>query len=233
MRILIYTAITGNYDLLRFQPSFKEDVKAEVRFIAYLDNATPTLSTMDKAVARWHIRPAVDNFKDPKRNCQAHKVLSHLYTFDNDYSVWIDGSVILKAPITKLIKDNMTEGTDIALLRHSERDCAYQEAKDCVHFKLDNSEVINEQMNKYTQIGFPENFGLSETPVIIRRNTRDVMAFNSLWWSIITRYSKRDQLSFDFVRWSLAMPVNYIEGNIHDNKYFNIAKHEVLREHEK
>lgn len=233
MNILIYTSITNNHDNLKLQPTFKEDKDVSIQYTAYLDKETTVLAVKSDAVVQWGIRNAVDKFKDPKRNCQVHKVLSHLYTFDFEYSIWIDGSVLLKAPITKLIEDNIMGSADIALLKHSERDCIYQEAKDCIEFKLDSPEVIDEQMNKYTQTGFPENFGLSETPAIIRRNTRNVMAFNNLWWAILTRYSKRDQLSFDFVRWTLAMPVNYIEGNIHDNKYFSIAKHEVLREHEK
>jgi len=232
MNILVYTSITNNHDNLKLQPTFEEDKNAVIQYTAYLDKNTTISSVKSAATSQWRIRPAVDEFKDPKRNCQAHKVLSHMYTFDNDYSIWIDGSVTLKAPITKLIRDNM-DGADIALLWHSERDCIFSEAKDCLHFKLDKAETIYEQLEFYRSISFPEHYGLSETPVIIRKNTRDVAAFNNLWWVTLCRYSRRDQLSFDFVRWTLGISVNHIDGNIHNNDYFELAKHKVLREHEK
>ena len=232
MSVLVYTSITNNHDRLKLQPVFEEDKGAHIDYIAYLDRTTTASAEKSKTTEQWNIRVAVNNFKEPKRNCQTHKILSHMYIFDNDYNIWIDGSVVFKAPVTKLIADNM-DGADIALLWHFERDCIYEEAKDCIHFNLDDPEKIYDQLDFYRQINFPKHFGLSETPVIIRRNTKDVMTFNNLWWSILCRYSKRDQLSFDFVRWTLAMPVNHIEGNIHENEYFSIAKHEVLRKHEK
>ena len=88
-------------------------------------------------------------------------------------------------------------------------------------------------MDFYRLTGFPPRFGLSETPVIIRKNTEKVAEFNNFWWSILCAKSKRDQLSFDYVRWKLGMKVKYFPGNIHNNPYFDIKKHKVLREHEK
>ena len=228
MKVLVYTSITNNHDNLKLQPTFPED--AEIEYKAYLD-----VPTMGKIILpyNWAIHSAVELFKEDKRNCQMPKILSHMYTDDYDCSVWIDGSIILKTSITKLIKDNLTTDVDIALLKHSERNCIYKESWDCKHFNLDKHELINEQMNFYKSVGYPEFHGLSETPLIIRRNTKNVVDFNTLWWSILCRYSKRDQLSFDFVRWVQSTPVNYIKGNIHDNEYFKIEKHKVLREHER
>ena len=229
MKVLVYTSITNNHDNLKLQPTFPED--AEIEYKAYLD-----VPTMGKIILpyNWAIHSAVELFIEDKRNCQMPKILSHLYADSSyDYTIWIDGSVILKTSITSLIHDNLTDDVDIALLKHSERNCAYKESWDCKHFNLDNHKLIDAQMDFYKSVGYPEFYGLSETPLIIRRNTNSVIQFNTLWWSILCRYSKRDQLSFDFVRWVQNTPVNYIKGNIHDNEYFKIEKHKVLREHER
>ena len=230
MKVLVYTSITNNHDDLKPQPKFEEDKDLEIEYRAYLDN----LSTDVNIVSNWYIEPTIILFKDPKRNGQIYKILSHLYSEGFDYTVWIDGSVVLKSSITRIINDHMFEGSsDIALLKHSERNCIYKESWDCKHFNLDNHIVIGKQMDFYRDVGYPSYNGLSETPLIIRRNTKNVIEFNSLWWSIICRYSKRDQLSFDFVRWTLGTSIANIQGNIHSNDYFEIKKHQVLREHER
>ena len=233
MDIIVYTSITNNYDTLKLQPTFLEDKEHRVQYTAYLDKTTTEVAIRSEASAQWSIKDTVDNFKEPKRNCQIPKILSHLYTFDFEYSIWIDGSVKLKSSLTKLIEDNVMEGPDMALLWHSQRDCVYKEAEDCLHFKLDDSNTIYEQLNFYRKLGLPEHYGLSETPVIIRRNTNDVAIFNNLWWAIISKYSRRDQLSFDFVRWTMKIPVDHIDGNIFNNDYFTLDKHIILKEHEK
>jgi len=232
MNVIVYTSITNNHDNLKLQPTFKEDRDISIEYRAYLDKETTDISMKGPAVAQWSVREAIDIFRDPKRNCQIHKVLSHLFIPEYDFSIWIDGSVKLKAPIIKLLKDNIMLGPDISLLWHSERDCIYKEAEDCLRFGLDDSNKIYDQLRLYQQAGYPEHYGLSETPVIIRKTTDDVKTFNSLWWSILTRYSKRDQLSFDFVRWHTGIEVDHIDGNIHNNDYFTLDKHLVLKEHE-
>ncbi len=225
--IIVYTAITNNHDDLKTQPVF--DRKAPINYLAYLDPDTMCRST--EVQQHWRCLPSYNNFKEPKRNCQIQKVLSHLYTWDADYSVWIDGSVVLKCSVLDLIAS--LGDADIALMQHSERICLYEEQKDCALFKLDNIRLMENQMEWYEEHGFPHNFGLSETPVIIRRHTKKVEQFNNYWWAILCAHSNRDQLSFDYVRWKLDMNINYLQGNIHNNPYFEIKKHKVLREHEK
>lgn len=231
MKIVVYTSITNNHDFLKIQPEFEDDEKLDIEYRAYLDKATTTVLPIH---SKWKIYSAVDLFKDPKRNCQMVKVMPFMFmNNDVDFAVWIDGSVILKTSIKQLIKKNTSVGGDIALIKHSQRDCIYKEAWDCKHFKLDDPEVIDNQMEWYKDLGFPEHYGLSETPLIIRRNTADVIRFNIYWWAILCGHSKRDQLSFDFVRWMFNTPIHYINGNIHTNDFFIIDKHLVLREHER
>lgn len=45
------------------------------------------------------------------------------------------------------------------------------------------------------------------------------------WWKIIATYSKRDQLSFNYIMWKLKKNYTVIPGNIRDNEYCEVGKH--------
>lgn len=69
-------------------------------------------------------------------------------------------------------------------------------------------------MDKYTIIGFPNNYGLNETNVIIRFNSEKVNRIMDAWAYEVSRHSHRDQLSFNYVLWKhkyeiANMPVQY------------------------
>lgn len=236
MKILVYTTITNNHDDLKDMPIYENE--SDITRIAYLDK--PTLEknanknfTQSK-IGDWEIKSIYNRFSDYKRNGQIYKILSHIYGYGYDYTIWVDGSVIIQESIGRILDKFSDLNCDIALHRHSERDCIYQESKDCIYFKLDDKNIIQSQMNFYKSIAFPKHFGLSETPFIIRKNNKSVMEFNNFWWAIICSYSKRDQLSFDFVRWMLPhIKIGYFDGTVHINQFFGIQKHKVLREHEK
>ena len=88
-------------------------------------------------------------------------------------------------------------------------------------------DIIQKQINKYSQLGFPQNIGLISGGVILRRhNEKDCIQTMEDWWSEIKYHSKRDQLSFNYVAWKNKFKFNYLDGDIRDNNYFNFMKHE-------
>jgi hypothetical protein len=120
-KIVVYTAIFGNYDDLKNQK-----IKIEgVDFYCFTDNKN-LKSNLFKIVL---VEP---EYGDNTRNAKIYKILPHKFFSKYEYSIWIDGSIIIKKfdleeLINKyLVKDN------IALFKHPDRDCIYDEVFACI-----------------------------------------------------------------------------------------------------
>lgn len=208
-KMVVYTSITGNYDILKEQPA---SAREGVDFVAFLDKPIQT--------ATWQVRGAHNEFKDPNRNAKIHKILSHIYFPEKEYSLWVDGSVTIEFnfPAERLAEIFLNDA-DIALFRHSERNCLYQEANVCIQRRLDDPEIIRNQVKRYTQEGYPSNVGLGECTILLRRHNQKVREFNEAWWEEIKRGSKRDQISFNYVARKLGVKIRYFPGNLRKKNY--------------
>lgn len=152
---------------------------------------------------------------DPLMEAKKYKILSHKY-IDSEYSIWVDGNVYLKQ--NEEWYYNLLGDYDIAVLKHPLHQCVYKEAKLCKKIGTGNPEAIDELMDKYTGEGYPENNGLAQCCMIVRRHTPELNTLNEAWWAEICRYCSRDQLSFPYI---FQGKVKYLE---HDKtKPWNIA----------
>lgn len=136
-----------------------------------------------------------NRFKNNTLNAKIYKVLPHLF-IDDEWSIWIDSNIQLKKTEKELIA--LADGHDVTVMKHFERDCLYQEAKECKRLKLDSATTIDAQVKRYQKEKFPEHLGLGRCNVIIRRNTERVKWSNERWWAEICRGSTRDQISFTY-----------------------------------
>ena len=90
----------------------------------------------------------------------------------------------------------------------------------------DNLDIIQSQMDKYKDIGFPKNLGLVYGGVILRRhNEKDCIKVMEDWWTEIKHGSKRDLLSFNYAAWKNKFKFNHIDGDARESKYFPREKH--------
>lgn len=217
---VIYTAITGNYDVLKVPPKIS---CGTADLVAFLENE-PTSES-------WQYKKVNSEFKDPNRNAKIHKIMPHLFFPDKEYSLWVDGSVKIEFPysIEKLIEIYLSD-VDLAIFRHSDRNCVYQEANVCIQRKLDNADVIRNQINRYTQEGYPSNNGLAEATVILRRHTKAIEEFDIAWWNEIVNGSKRDQISFNYVAHKMKLKFRYFPGSLRKKNYlFSRDQHNKAR----
>jgi hypothetical protein len=218
--VVVYTAITRGYDILKEQP---RATTKEASFVAFLDEPWESET--------WRSLPVHTALSDPNRNAKIHKILSHVYLPDAEYTLWIDGSVTIQPvdSIQRLI-DVYLADCDLAVFRHRLRTCVYQEANVCLQRRLDEPEVIWQQACRYTREGYPANAGLAECSVILRRHTSRVRAFNEAWWDEIATGSRRDQLSFGYVAQKVALRYGFFPGSIADNPWFHRGAHAECRE---
>ena len=213
---IIYTSVFGGYDEVVEQSSNGWDWKCFSE-----DTHTPI-------------------YEDNNRNAKRFKVLPHRYLKDYEYSVFIDGNMTVRGDLNELV-DKYLVDSNVAFFSHSNnnldgRNCAYDEARTIfelgdknmkatpdrgiLNYK-DNPFVIEKQMNRYIDEGFPKNSGLITGMVILRRhNKADCIQTMEDWWTEIKYNSKRDQLSFNYCAWKNNLKFNYMKGDSRNNQYF-------------
>jgi hypothetical protein len=159
-------------------------------------------------------------FIDPRLNAKIYKILSHRF-IHTEFSIWVDGNVRLNCKPELLV--DMMEDKDILVFKHPDRNCIYKEANKCKELELDNSQVIDSQMNRYRRLQWGDEKGLGSCRIIVRRNTENISLLNCKWWAEITAGSVRDQLSFPVI---YDGSVKYIEHpDSYDNKFFTVFSH--------
>jgi hypothetical protein len=138
----------------------------------------------------------------------------------------IGGMISIHCDLNDFVRDYLPPDKSLAISKHPVRDCIYDEANKVKILKKDNMFTIDRQMKKYQENGFPRNFGLIRTGLIIRRHDDKKLARHCrLWLKEIINYSQRDQLSFNYILWKykLADP-SYFPPELL-NSSFKINKH--------
>tara|TARA_R110000737_G_scaffold170264_1_gene196182 strand:+ start:120 stop:842 length:723 start_codon:yes stop_codon:yes gene_type:complete len=234
-QVVVYTAIFGNYDSL-IEPVY---TPSNVDFICFTDN-------QDLKSDVWQIIYQPTIYSTANRNAKKFKVLPHRYFTKYEYSIWVDGNMLVQGDVNNIIK-TVLSNSNVAFFSHANnvldsRKCAYDEANYILDIGQqnyqrnpsrgilawkDNPETIVAQMNKYKMLGFPTNHELITGMVIARKhNEVDSIKVMEDWWSEIKYHSKRDQLSFNFCAWKNNLNLNYIPGDSRENIYFkNLGSH--------
>ena len=222
---VIYTAIFGGYDKLP-DPTF---IPEGWDFICFTD------SDIESKV--WTIKKVPAIYEDPTRNARKYKLLPHRWFPTYEYSLWVDGNIIIQSDVNELINQYL-EDVNLAVHDHNQnildpRDCVYKEADTIFYFGKkngnykDDPKVIHNQVQGYADEGYPRGNSLAVTMQVLRRhNASDCIKTMETWWQEIKYKSKRDQLSFNYSMWKTGMKFNYFIGDSRNNKHFlNTGKH--------
>lgn len=211
-RKVVYTCITGNYEPLS-DPAFVSD---GFDYVCFTDSSGMTSNI-------WKFRPMpeeLDGLNVVKRQ-RCVKICPHKYLPEYDLSVWVDGSVKLIGNLNEFISNECGDST-ISIPKHPKRTCIYKEEEAVVSIKKDKKINTWPQILRYKKEGFPSNYGLVQSNIVIRKHNDDkCKAFMDDWWDEVKNGSKRDQLSFDYVRWKHEdTTVNMLDKDTCQSKYF-------------
>ena len=156
-----------------------------------------------------------------------YKVLSHRLFPDAGMTVWVDGNLeLLTTPDIGTV-GMLLEKNPMAAYPHDSIKCVYKDAESCIENGIDDTEVIETQMGGYRENGFPENFWVTQTSFLVRKNVPMMTVFNEAWWREIERGSKIARLGFDYCRWELNVPMGWINGSVYDGTFFLERKHNI------
>ena len=231
MKYLVVTSITGDKDVL---------VDPEITFpnclyLAFVDKVNHELNVWNQV--KNHDFSNIDPLKH-RRNAKAEKLLCipHAMGIDFEYIIWHDGTHQLAVDPDDIIKEY--DDADMYVFKHAQRRCLYQEANEIINVKLDNPELVKQQLNFYQSVGMPPYYGLYEMGCYIRKVNQNTIDFGLSWFEQVCKFSSRDQVSFPFVLWNFEdrIKLAYLRGNCskyigtpfenEGNKYFtNHANH--------
>lgn len=209
---VIYTCITGNYDSL-LDPI---EISNGFDYVCFTDN--PYIKS-----TIWEIKPIpseLDNLSQIKKQ-RCIKINPHIYLPEYELSIWVDANVQLKKDVNEYINDNCTDGC-VFIGEHPTRKCIYNEMKIVVSMKKDTEENIKGQRERYKEEGFPKNYGLVQSCIVIRKhNEESCKKLMDCWWNELKNGSHRDQLSFDYSRWKTNMKdFKFLDKSIFNCKFF-------------
>lgn len=194
-KCIVYTCVTNRYDPI-VEPIY---VSSKMQYIYFTDDK----SVSDDQSA-WEIRH-IDRGNSINLN-RYYKLNPFEVLKDCDFSIYVDGNIQIVSDIRPLCADAHNSKVGIAMHMHSSRKCVYKEGDLCIRLGRGNRARIREQMKRYRDEGFPEQFGLYEAPIIVvdhyNRTAKEIM---KLWWEEFERSgSERDQLSLPYCMWKLG-----------------------------
>jgi hypothetical protein len=200
-KVVVYSSIYGNYDEPKVQP-LKDK---------------PILFTDKLESEDWEVRKVERKEVHPRMQAKYFKCMPH-EVLDCDVSIWIDGSATIKIPNFEKWCLDQLGNADIALIKHPERDCIYDEANFCQFMQKYQGVPVLEQVEEYRKQGYPAHSGLWACGLLIRRHNNKVRQFNKLWWKHNKKYTYQDQLSFPVCAREVGLDIRTINiSNLLDN----------------
>lgn len=155
-----------------------------------------------------------------RRESKLLKLCPHRVFPQAEWWLWIDWNVRLMVSPETLVD---IASADVMGFAHKLHDCAYEEHAACARMQKDDPDVMRRQMDRYRLAKFPEHFGLLECGLLLRKNTRQVIEFNELWYGEVCRGSLRDQLSVGYAAWRTGIRWGCFPGSVWDNAYCEVA----------
>lgn len=217
-KIAVYTAIMGGVDSLQ-DPLI---VTPGIDYICFTDNKKIKSKV-------WQIRYIEKKEMESRKKAREIKLLPHIYLSDYDYSIWVDGNIVILKDLETIVSGFIAEEKKICTFKHFGRNCIYEEGIYCAYLKKAEADSIYKQLSYCIEKGYPINNGLAETNVLIRAHSNpQVIKFMEMWWDCVNKRCIRDQLSFNFCAYKLNMNIDYMSGNARfDINFFKCKEHSL------
>lgn len=192
-RVVIYTAIFGN-EIPINNPMY---INPEYGYIIFTDQKLPKRCL-------WESREIPAEMPQKLSNIEKNRWLKlhpHILFPEYDFSVYIDGGIILMADMLPYIA-SMNNSFFATHIMSAPVDCVYESSKTVISTNKAPKELILKQMDYYKRQGFPDHFGMYENGVLIRKHmdSKCIKIMNE-WWDELEHFSKRDQMSLNYVLW--------------------------------
>lgn len=136
-----------------------------------------------------------------------------------DICIWVDGKIQIQSDdFIEQIIATLGEN-DIAILKHGERSCIYQEVDHIEHCMKKGNEYlltryankpIRRQVEAYRYFGYPANNGLNDCCIIAMRNNHVMRKVCADWWHDVYKCDGFDQVALQYHCWLYAVQIQSI-----------------------
>lgn len=217
---VVYSAIFGDYDFIKEHSYINKDFDYKL----FVDQYTYDKQRLDLINnSDWEII-IIDCDVDKEEQylkSKDIKINPEKYLAEYDYSIYIDGSINQIGDINKVF----TFEEPYKMCEHPRRICAYKEGEICLSQRKGDTDKTIKQLIKYTEDGFPENYGLFMGGVIARVHNDYSNALNKAWWNEIKNGSMRDQISLPYCSWKLKKRIETVSYDKEVSRIFKISNH--------
>lgn len=213
--IVVYTANFGNYDDLKDPLYIDENIK----YVCFTDN-----KEFDSQV--WDVHYVDTSNESSLPLCvRYYKFFPYKLFPEYDLSVWVDSKYQIVGDLREYIKTYHRK-EPMLCFPHFERNCLYDEAKECIQIGKGNPIMLGGQMYNYFIDGYPKNNGLYEGGCLVRWHNNDKLKkVMQEWWNEIKKYSLRDQVSLPYVCWKNNFDIDISGLDIVHNCYLEELGH--------
>jgi hypothetical protein len=194
----------------------------------------------DEANSPYPLAQFSDRMKAKFFKLQTHKIV------DADCVIWIDGNVQIKSAtfVEEILRalggtTSASSDCDIAITKHPERGCIYQEAK-FITESIDagnkyltaryGEQPITQEADHYARRKHPANFGLWWCGLFARPVNKRTNTFFDAWWDEVLRWSSLDQSSFAFLVRKFDIKIREIGfGDYYENATYKLHSHRNIQ----
>lgn len=245
-RIAVVTAIYGAYDNLK-EPTGVNN-RESFDWFCFTDDANMKSPVWKVVNTPYHkqngkeeykqYKNYYDNIKDPKvmnmMSAKYYKIKTHEIDIlkDYDYYIWVDGSLLLRPEFVNNIQKLIDQKYELINFKHPERTNIKDEMNLSVGMGKYKEQDIPTQYAAYVSDGFPDDMGLFECTMIIKKNVPRINDAFDIWWIQNMQYSYQDQISYTYSLWKKGIKPDYIiNEKVFNNPNFSYSDRSLMTKH--
>lgn len=220
LKIAVYTCIVGHYDQL-LEPQY---VEPGIDYYVFTDIDCPASSVWKKIdITQFEEYKALT----PTQLNRKIKMLPFMYLPDYDYSLYVDGNMMIIDAISPMIQEMGHHAFGVHY--HRTRDCIYDELVRVEYSRKADITIAKRQIATYKEQGYPRHHGLYENTMLIRKHDDQATCqLMEAWWQEYAKYPTRDQLSLPYLIWKLGYDkkkIHILGMNLYHNPRFKRLVH--------
>ena len=191
LKKVVYSVILGNYDEIK-------EINIQNGYDYFLFSDVYKHKSIE---TNWTILPIpeeVNNLNISKVKKQRYiKLHPHLYFKNYDLSIYIDATFTITGNLDEFLLRTLSSKFYIYSFEHPRRNNIAEEALEVVRQHKEKKSISKIIRERYKRENFPDNSGLIESCLIIRKhNEKNCINLMNDWFEEIKNFSHRDQLSF-------------------------------------
>ena len=221
LKKVVFTALLGKYD--KVHSIIKEK---GYDYLMFTDQKFQNITYLNWTILNINNELKYLNMNIIKQQ-RFFKTHPHFFFKNYDLSIYMDTTFEIKGELDEFLLRILNPNSNIYILEHPERNSINNELKAVVECDKDSNKSVNSVQEKYNEENFPDDNGLAECCLIIRRhNEISCKNFMNSWFEEIKLNSHRDQLSFNYIFWKTSYSgIKYISKNSIEKYFIQYPNH--------